>query len=551
MKAYDVPAGYQFSLEEGGRSGLFVVKTGTPPSDPQEGIYIVLANGNYAMRRYDGISPAGKVFAEWFGASPGNADNSTELQAALDYSATTVSYFSDLAFASTLTIDRAMKFVGPGEGQYQEPRLTYNGPAGTWAVHVRSPGVSIQGHVFRSGVGAGVYGVKFHDDTGTAEPVKANLDCYFAFNTLSGFGKANRFVGRSVWCYRNLYSQYNGTAIELAQYRYDDVANPPSGFFESLEGGYRGYRIESNTFHGGAGVSIRNTETGAENLYGCQIINNLPGANADFFEGSLKDSLVSGNMVHRVGANRTAFILDTCIDVSFSDNWTGGEVNSDENAMLNAFVFRSSNVSGLRISGEVSKIWSSAIVFLEVPTGSVNISGSTFKDICLRTLTDTFTPPVIEVRDTSSTGASLDNFNVFGNTFDLREISSGYSYDHLIKAASTVTAFGRNMIRDNQCNESVTMTNIPIARGCLVESFTYSGDGAASKSISLAGSPASVLVCNVEPADPGRLDSVLWAPGTAKPNDLVEVLGSTLVVKGVFNNNSVYTAVVNYYSDDY
>ena len=50
MKAYDVPAGYQFSLEEGGRSGLFVVKSGTPPSDPQEGIYIVLDNGNYAER---------------------------------------------------------------------------------------------------------------------------------------------------------------------------------------------------------------------------------------------------------------------------------------------------------------------------------------------------------------------------------------------------------------------------------------------------------------------------------------------------------------------
>lgn len=50
MKAYDVPPGTQFSLEEGGRSGTFVVKSGTPPSDPQEGIYIVLANGNYAER---------------------------------------------------------------------------------------------------------------------------------------------------------------------------------------------------------------------------------------------------------------------------------------------------------------------------------------------------------------------------------------------------------------------------------------------------------------------------------------------------------------------
>lgn len=54
MKAYDVPAGTQFSLEEGGRSGTFVVKSGTPPSDPQEGRYVVLSNGNYAERIVSG-----------------------------------------------------------------------------------------------------------------------------------------------------------------------------------------------------------------------------------------------------------------------------------------------------------------------------------------------------------------------------------------------------------------------------------------------------------------------------------------------------------------
>jgi len=82
MKAYDVPAGYQFSLEEGGRSGIFVVKTGTPPSDPQEGIYIVLNNGNYAERfDFDYITP------EMFGAvGDGLTDCTTEMQASWDYS---------------------------------------------------------------------------------------------------------------------------------------------------------------------------------------------------------------------------------------------------------------------------------------------------------------------------------------------------------------------------------------------------------------------------------------------------------------------------------
>lgn len=81
MKAYDVPAGYQFSLEEGGRSGLFVVKAGTPPSDPQEGIYVVLDNGNYAERIFSGD----KVFSEWFGfqSSGSVTDRTTAMNATI------------------------------------------------------------------------------------------------------------------------------------------------------------------------------------------------------------------------------------------------------------------------------------------------------------------------------------------------------------------------------------------------------------------------------------------------------------------------------------
>jgi hypothetical protein len=80
MKTYDVPADYQFSLEEGGRSGLFVVKSGTPPADPQEGVYVVLTNGEYVERLYSG--PLNSAF---FGAAPGGTDsaNRTAVQAAI------------------------------------------------------------------------------------------------------------------------------------------------------------------------------------------------------------------------------------------------------------------------------------------------------------------------------------------------------------------------------------------------------------------------------------------------------------------------------------
>lgn len=80
MKTYDVPAGYQFSLEEGGRSGRFVVKSGTPPSDPQEGIYVALDNGNYAERTVDGPIRAG-----FFGANTASSANATAIQALWDH----------------------------------------------------------------------------------------------------------------------------------------------------------------------------------------------------------------------------------------------------------------------------------------------------------------------------------------------------------------------------------------------------------------------------------------------------------------------------------
>jgi hypothetical protein len=81
MKTYDVPAGYQFSLSEGGRSGLFVVKAGTPPADTLEGLYVVLTNGNYAERmavRF--IDPA------WYGADiTGATSTDPEWSAAIDH----------------------------------------------------------------------------------------------------------------------------------------------------------------------------------------------------------------------------------------------------------------------------------------------------------------------------------------------------------------------------------------------------------------------------------------------------------------------------------
>lgn len=77
MKGLNAVPGQVITLTQTGRAGQFVVKSGTPPSDPQEGIYVVLANGNYAERVWEGA-----INAYWFGLpSADTADTLTKISA--------------------------------------------------------------------------------------------------------------------------------------------------------------------------------------------------------------------------------------------------------------------------------------------------------------------------------------------------------------------------------------------------------------------------------------------------------------------------------------
>jgi hypothetical protein len=104
LEALSLAEGVNVYLTQEGRAGEFVVKTGTPPSDPQKGIYIVLANGNYAERQaVYSVSP------EMYGFSSSstlqqNSDainaaissgNPVKLSASVEYLTKGLSSFSD------------------------------------------------------------------------------------------------------------------------------------------------------------------------------------------------------------------------------------------------------------------------------------------------------------------------------------------------------------------------------------------------------------------------------------------------------------------------
>ena len=70
LEAMYLSAGTAVYLTQEGRAGEFVIETGTPPTDIHKGLYIVLANGNYAKRIGFDIA----TFA-MFGISSGSASS--------------------------------------------------------------------------------------------------------------------------------------------------------------------------------------------------------------------------------------------------------------------------------------------------------------------------------------------------------------------------------------------------------------------------------------------------------------------------------------------
>lgn len=146
MKAYDAEAGQQFSLAMQECSGPFLVKTGSPPSDPGEGVFIILNNGNYAERQYGQNAMAEKmvkaswwgVVADWDGAT--GTDNAARAQAAIDFveqqGGALVLGPGDTRITQGLTVSKAITIIANGT------RLIYDANTGV-ALTVAAPSGSL------------------------------------------------------------------------------------------------------------------------------------------------------------------------------------------------------------------------------------------------------------------------------------------------------------------------------------------------------------------------------------------------------------------------
>jgi hypothetical protein len=256
MKAYDVPAGYQFSLSEGGRSGSFVVKAGSPPSDPSEGINVVLTNGNYAMRRFDGISTNGGVDFYWFGALGDDVNDDVAVVAAWDYALAQnlAISFSDGTFKKSTTLTANVAITMRGQSK-QRSIINHTGAG---------PNLVIDG------LGSFIYNGTVSDFT-----LKGDSD-KVAHTGTTGHGLVLNYVGNG-WSFENLDVIQNDRGLSASN---------------SFTAAFRNCRFQWNRSVGAYGFTEFNNPT----FDSCQFnFNGTIGARLSCVQGSVVNCNAEGN----------------------------------------------------------------------------------------------------------------------------------------------------------------------------------------------------------------------------------------------------------------
>ena len=121
MEAYEVPAGYVFSLNSAGRSGVFDVVAGDFSSkltdDTENGVYVGLADNVTGSTKVAKRRIATYISPEWFGAvGNGTTNDAVALQACIDYASVTHETISLSAVVyrttTALNVTKAVSITG-------------------------------------------------------------------------------------------------------------------------------------------------------------------------------------------------------------------------------------------------------------------------------------------------------------------------------------------------------------------------------------------------------------------------------------------------------
>lgn len=490
-----------------------------------------------------------RVLLEEFGVSTSIANNSKAMQRAFDTGAPTVSYKTAFSWSDTTYIDTwGQAFVGPDKpGQYHTGRrITFNGAADTWGIHVRAPGCAIRWHDARGGSNRPNFALWFRNQA--MIPGNADLDAYLEQNNIINFKVGSELVGRSAFIRDNLFSLHT-TGVNLKQFIY--TSGTPE-YYQTLERGYRGFEFTENRFHASSGVDIRNMEVGHENLYGCVIGDNNHDTDGCFFQGSISVSTVDANLVHRLVSSKIAFDMYRCRNVVFSGSVIAGEIIplADATFAAAAFKFNTKEVANVTISGgNLSNIAGIPFQFVEPPEGLVAIDTVGMKDVCYNARAGAQVLPIVDIANVSADGRGVNGFILKNCPIELQPITGGATYGNLVRftvrgaANKGVDVYGNNV----SAGGTIPRTNLVTSSTTLFNrSSPYAGNGSATQTITLPSNPEWVMITPLTSGATNRLATILVEKGSSAGNDLVELTETGVIVKGAYNTSGVVYSLLSF-----
>ncbi len=244
--------------------------------------------------------------------------------------------------------------------------------------------------------------IKFHCDQKEAleNAYWANLDGIVKNCIVSGFYKSLISYGRNLIIKENVFSGYH-IAIDI---KYDENFKKtedlhPEKYFETHLLGFRGYDISHNRFHAGKDASILVEGYNSENLYGCKLTNNIHDTACTFFRGSLSESIISDNIIHRVYL-KPAIHLYNSNHLIINDNFISGEKHNHETKRMKLYpiwaeygiVFENRAFNNSIIGNHLNNIKKDAILFKNLCSNTI-ISQNIISDFGLG-LDKGTTPPL-------------------------------------------------------------------------------------------------------------------------------------------------------------
>jgi len=340
--------------------------------------------------------------------------------------------------------------------------------------------------------------------------------------------------GRGLNCINNAFVLFvEGIEIDWPN-TFVEGANPD----QKLLTGMRVYRIVNNRWHAGsANYLVQNRGTNAANIHGLVITDNYIDTLCALFRGELHDSQINNNMMFNSNTSVFAAIEVTGGKNSqINDNFIGGMQNNGTQSYEIKLGIRLEDCEDMQICNNTFHRITDDVLTL-ADCNDIDFSHNKMIDCCLEN------DGAENQRAPVRLNSNITGLQVIDNSHKLTFTPNDWNKSFFVN-----NTFGylmpRNVVKGNIYDPTLfNANNFPDATNPVVGAIEsdrrmqrYVGNGEAAQVLTFQFRPLAVQVFNIE-----NQQSIMVIVQSAIGNGLVDIVGNTVEVKGVFNTlNSNY-----------